>query len=81
MPAVSLYLRKDLLTAVKAKARNVPASRIIQEAVENYLSLGEKRTAFITDIQNAIEVVSITPEVALRAGHIAQTLECPAQMP
>mgnify|MGYP005667244967 CR=1 FL=1 len=47
MPAVSFYLKKDLLDAVraKAKARNVPASRIIQEAVEQYLSLSEKRRA------------------------------------
>jgi len=45
MPAVSFYLRKDLLDAVKAKAkvRNVPASRIIREAVEQYLSFGEKK--------------------------------------
>lgn len=47
MPAVSFYLNKDALENVKAKAKafNVPVSRIIREAVENYLGIEEQKKA------------------------------------
>jgi hypothetical protein len=43
MPAVSFYLKKDVLDAVRAhaKAGNIPISRIISLAVEEYLKTGE----------------------------------------
>lgn len=47
MPAVSFYLSQDSLENVKAKAKafNVPVSRIIREAVENYLGIEEQKKA------------------------------------
>jgi predicted transcriptional regulator len=47
MPAVSSYLSKDVFENVKAKAKAVDASvsRIIREAVENYLRIDEQKEA------------------------------------
>jgi hypothetical protein len=43
MPAVSFYLKKDVLDAVRARASsgNLPVSRIISRAVEEYLKTNE----------------------------------------
>jgi hypothetical protein len=43
MPAVSFYLKKEVLDAVRARASsaNIPVSRIISRAVEEYLKTGE----------------------------------------
>ncbi|MBN2346483.1 MAG: hypothetical protein JXO51_08830 [Candidatus Aminicenantes bacterium] len=43
MPAVSFYLKKEILDAVRARAssRNIPVSRIISRAVEAYLRTDE----------------------------------------
>ena len=43
MPAVSFYLKKEVLEAVRARAgsANIPVSRIISRAVEEYLKTGE----------------------------------------
>lgn len=43
MPAVSFYLKKSVLDAVRARAcsRNIPVSRIISRAVEEYLRTDE----------------------------------------
>ncbi len=43
MPAVSFYLRKEVLDAVRARAasRNLPVSRLISRAVEEYLRTDE----------------------------------------
>ncbi len=43
MPAVSFYLKKEVLDAVRARAGsgNIPVSRIISRAVEEYLKTGE----------------------------------------
>jgi hypothetical protein len=43
MPAVSFYLKKEVLDAVRTRAssRNIPVSRIISRAVEEYLRSGE----------------------------------------
>ena len=43
MPAVSFYLKKDVLAAVRARASsgNIPVSRIISRAVEDYLKTDE----------------------------------------
>ncbi len=47
MPAVSFYLSKDVLEAVKAhaKSKGLPVSRVIREAVEYYLQTGKRRAA------------------------------------
>lgn len=47
MPAVSFYLKKDVLDAVRARAssRNIPVSRIISRAVEDYLRTDEMNAA------------------------------------
>jgi len=43
MPAVSFYLKKNVLEAVRARAqaRKIPISRIISVAVEEYLKTDE----------------------------------------
>ena len=43
MPAVSFYLKKEVLDSVRARARssNIPVSRIISCAVEEYLKTDE----------------------------------------
>jgi len=43
MPAVSFYLKKEVLDAVRARAQasELPVSRIISCAVEEYLKIGE----------------------------------------
>jgi hypothetical protein len=43
MPAVSFYLKKEVLDAVRARASsgNIPVSRIISRAVETYLKTAE----------------------------------------
>lgn len=43
MPAVSFYLKKAVLDAVRARAssKNIPVSRIISRAVEEYLKTDE----------------------------------------
>ena len=43
MPAVSFYLKKEVLETVRARAQanNVPVSRIISLAVEEYLKTSE----------------------------------------
>lgn len=43
MPAVSFYLKKEVLEAVRARASsgNIPVSRIISRAVEDYLKTDE----------------------------------------
>jgi len=47
MPAVSFYLKKEVLDAVRARAgsRNIPVSRIISRAVEEYLRKDEMNGA------------------------------------
>ena len=47
MPAVSCYLDEKVLNAVraKAKAENLPVSRIISQAVEISLGLGQRKKA------------------------------------
>jgi hypothetical protein len=47
MPAVSFYLKKDVLDAVRARAQanDIPVSRIISLAVEGYLKTGETAVA------------------------------------
>jgi hypothetical protein len=43
MPAVSFYLKKEVLDAIRARAQasGLPVSRIISRAVEDYLKTGE----------------------------------------
>ena len=43
MPAVSFYLKKEVLDAIRARARSgdIPVSRIISRAVEEYLKTDE----------------------------------------
>jgi hypothetical protein len=43
MPAVSFYLKKEVLEAVRARAKSnsIPVSRIISRAVEEYLKTDE----------------------------------------
>ena len=43
MPAVSFYLKKEVLEAIRARASsgNIPISRIISRAVEEYLKTDE----------------------------------------
>jgi hypothetical protein len=47
MPAVSFYLKKEVLDAVRARASsgNIPISRIISRAVEAYLRTDEMNGA------------------------------------
>ena len=47
MPAVSFHLSQEVLETVKARAKavNVPVSRIIREAVENYFGVDEQKEA------------------------------------
>lgn len=47
MPAVSFYLKKDVLDAVRARARagDIPVSRIISQAVEGYLKTDQMQGA------------------------------------
>jgi hypothetical protein len=47
MPAVSFYLKKEVLDAVRARAcsGNVPVSRIISRAVEEFLRTDEMNGA------------------------------------
>jgi len=47
MPAVSFYLKQDVLDAVraKAKAHKIPVSTIIREAVEGFLKTDETKAA------------------------------------
>ncbi len=47
MPAVSFYLKKEVLDAVRARSssRNIPVSRIISRAVEEYLRTDEMNGA------------------------------------
>jgi hypothetical protein len=47
MPAVSFYLKKEVLDAVRARASsgNIPVSRIISRAVEDYLRTDEMSAA------------------------------------
>ena len=47
MPAVSFYLKKEVLEAVRARASsgNIPISRIISRAVEDYLKTDEMNAA------------------------------------
>ena len=47
MPAVSFYLKQDVLDAVRtrAKAQNIPVSTIIREAVEEYIKTDQSKAA------------------------------------
>jgi hypothetical protein len=47
MPAVSFYLKKEVLDAIRARASsgNIPISRIISRAVEAYLKTDEMNAA------------------------------------
>jgi hypothetical protein len=47
MPAVSFYLKKEILDAIRARASsgNIPVSRIISRAVEEYLRTDEMNAA------------------------------------
>jgi N6-adenosine-specific RNA methylase IME4 len=47
MPAVSFYLKKDVLDAVRSRAgaRSIPVSRLISRAVEEYLKTEEMLAA------------------------------------
>ena len=47
MPAVSFYLKKEVLDAIRARASsgNIPVSRIISRAVEEYLRTDEMNAA------------------------------------
>lgn len=59
MPAVSFYLKKEVLDAVRARAgsSNMPISRIISRAVEEYLKTDEMtgaRSRVLTHIRKAV---------------------------
>jgi hypothetical protein len=47
MPAVSFYLKKEVLESIRARASsgNIPVSRIISRAVEEYLKTDEMNGA------------------------------------
>lgn len=47
MPAVSFYLKKEVLDAVRARAKasDMPISRIISRSVEEFLKTGEMAEA------------------------------------
>ena len=60
MPAVSFYLKKDVLDAIRARASsaNIPVSRIISRAVEAYLKTDQMhgaRQRVMEHIRRAIE--------------------------
>lgn len=60
MPAVSFYLKKEVLDAIRARASsgNIPVSRIISRAVEEYLKTNEMhgaRQRVMEHIRRAIE--------------------------
>ncbi len=57
MPAVSFYLNQDVLDSVrlKAKAENIPISRLIREAIENYLGVEKKKKARDRVLQTLIK--------------------------
>ncbi len=54
MPAVSCYLNEKVLNAVRAKARaeNLPVSRIISQAVEISLGLEQRKEARARVLEN-----------------------------
>jgi len=59
MPAVSFYLKKEVLDSVRARAKvnNIPVSQIISRAVEEYLRTDEMlvaRQRVMERIQQAI---------------------------
>jgi len=59
MPAVSFCLKKEVLEAVRARASsaNIPVSRVISRAVEDYLKTGEMagaRKRVMEHIRNAV---------------------------
>jgi len=60
MPAVSFYLKKEVLDAVRARASSgsIPVSRIISRAVEDYLrtdEMGAARKRVMERIGRALE--------------------------
>jgi len=59
MPAVSFYLRQEVLDAVRAKAKSedLPVSRVISRAIEQALSLDERGQAK----QRLLKALALTP--------------------
>jgi len=60
MPAVSFYLKKEVLEAIRARAGsgNIPVSHIISLAVEEYLKADEMKMArnrVMENIRQALE--------------------------
>ena len=60
MPAVSFYLKKEVLDAVRARAKagDIPISRIISRAVEAFLETAETAVArrrIMTLIRKAVD--------------------------
>ena len=62
MPAVSFYLKKEVLDAVRARASasHIPVSRIISLAVENFLKTGEATAARRRVAENIRQALSPT---------------------
>lgn len=73
MPAVSFYLKKDVLDAVRARARaiDVPISRIISRAVEEYLKTDEMAGARKRVMENVRQALSPTGWEALHRERTA----------
>lgn len=67
MPAVSFYLKKEVLDAVRAHARanDIPISRIISLAVENHLKTGQMLGARKRVMDNIRQALSPTGWEAL----------------
>jgi hypothetical protein len=67
MPAVSFYLKKEVLDAVRARASagNIPVSRIISLAVENFLRTDETAGARKRVMENIRQALSPTGWEAL----------------
>jgi predicted DNA binding CopG/RHH family protein len=60
MPAVSFYLKKEVLDAVRTRAssQNIPVSRIISRAVEEYLRTDDKVNARKRILEHIRQAVS-----------------------
>jgi predicted transcriptional regulator len=76
MPAVSFYLSQDALEDVKARAKtvNVTVSRIIREAVENYLGLEKQKEARERVLKILAEKKPLGGEQAWKDIHQERTL-------
>jgi hypothetical protein len=73
MPAVSFYLKKEILDAVRARARagDIPISRIISRAVEDYLKTGETAEARKRVMENIRQALAPTGWEALHRERTA----------